>query len=476
MSSWALHNLSSKGRLAVISAILVIVVLGMTGFSSWSLYRTAIGDQKRWLLNLVATNAHLMNSMAQHERSMALNEQMHGSQQNDKTDFKLKFHISIKQILESKLEEHGIGKTGEFVLGKREGDRIVFMLPKRHGDHAIPTPVPIDSTVAEPMRRALNGKEGTVIALDYEKTVVLAAYAPIEEMGIGLVGKINLDEIRGPLIQTGIMNAVIATGILIMAVLSTLFLTRPIIHNLEKRTQELEASAESLKRSNTDLEQFAYVASHDLKAPLRGIDNLLGWLSADLQGRLEENEQRYIDLLHSRTERMEALLDGLLEYSRVGRKKHAPETIDTGAMIAAIAEFQAPPNSMRVTQSANMPTIHSPKVPLELVLRNLISNAVKHHDKDHGNIHIACGETTWWYSFTVHDDGPGIAPEYHDRIFGIFQTLKPRDEIEGSGIGLSLVKRTVEFYGGTVSVESDPSIARGTTIRFTWPKNIGVLV
>jgi signal transduction histidine kinase len=118
-----------------------------------------------------------------------------------------------------------------------------------------------------------------------------------------------------------------------------------------------------------------------------------------------------------------------------------------------------------------MPTFQTPRVPLEQVIRNLVSNAIKHHDRDDGAIEVFSRESGNFYEFAVSDDGPGIPPEFHDRVFQIFQTLKSRDEVEGSGMGLALVKKTVEAHGGNVTLES--SGGRGTTFRFTWPKAYG---
>lgn len=469
VSSWRLDKLSSNGRITAISLVLVSVIIGTTTFTSWNLYQTSIQDQQQWLLNMVETKAHMINSLAHFERE-------HRNDGTSSIDSKIAFDMTMRQVRGAKLEDYGIGETGEFVLGQRQGDMIAFLLPRRGGDHSVPDAVAFGSGSAAPMRRALDGEVGAMIGPDYNKVQVLAAYAPIPEMGIGLVSKINLDEIRAPFIRVGLLNALFSIVVMILAVFLTRFLTFPIIQTLEHRTQDLEKLSTTLARSNADLEQFAYVASHDLKSPLRGIENLLGWLSEDLQGRLEEKEQRYIDQLHSRTARMEALLDALLEYSRAGRKKYKIETIDIGDMIETVTEFLALPETMVVSHDPIMPIINSVRVPMELMFRNLISNSFKHHDRDHGQIHVGIREDQWFYTFSVRDDGPGIAPEYHDRVFSIFQTLKPRDEVEGSGIGLSLVKRTVDSYGGTIYIVSDPSRERGTTICFTWPKNLEIVL
>jgi len=219
------------------------------------------------------------------------------------------------------------------------------------------------------------------------------------------------------------------------------------------------------------LEQFAYVASHDLKAPLRGIENLVDWLSEDLGDTLSENNQRYMRLLHGRTARMESLLNGLLEYSRIGRKNVAHEIIDSNTLIADVISLLALQDSIEITVNPKMPALKTPKVPLEMVFRNLIGNAAKHGDQNNAKIDIEYVDNEEFAQFTIKDNGPGIPLQYHERVFGLFQTLKPRDEVEGTGIGLALVKRAVEYHGGYVKIISDPKKTPGTSFQFTWPKN-----
>ncbi|CCQ74322.1 ATP-binding protein [Magnetospira sp. QH-2] len=225
-----------------------------------------------------------------------------------------------------------------------------------------------------------------------------------------------------------------------------------------------------LAQSNRDLEQFAYVASHDLKAPLRGIENLVNWLAEDLKDSLNDENRRHMEMLKGRTDRMEALLEGLLEYSRVGRQHQEPEVVDTGRMVRGLLDMALPSTGTTVTVDETMPVLRTPRVPLELVFRNLIGNALKHHDQEQAEIHIGVRDAGWFYEFSVADDGPGIPREFQGRLFEIFQTLKPRDEVEGSGMGLALIKRAVELHGGRVWMESDPDVRRGATFRFTWPK------
>ena len=168
---------------------------------------------------------------------------------------------------------------------------------------------------------------------------------------------------------------------------------------------------------------------------------------------------------------MEALLDDLLAYSRVGRYDYADTTVDTGALVNNIINLLARPESFQITMQAAMPTLVTAQAPLELVLRNLIGNAIKHHNRSDGHVHITARSLGKFVEFGVADDGPGIAPQFHTRIFQMFQTLKPRTQQEGSGIGLAVVKKTVESRNGTIRVES--AEGEGATFYFTWPQSNG---
>ncbi len=232
----------------------------------------------------------------------------------------------------------------------------------------------------------------------------------------------------------------------------------------------LQTTAE-LEKRNKELDQFAYVTSHDLKAPLRAIANLSEWIEEDLQSALTEDTQKQMDLLRGRVYRMEALINGLLQYSRVGRIKTEPETVVIAQLLAEIIDSIAPPQNFIIDVVGEMPTFVTERIPLQQVLSNLINNAVKHHNCSDGKVVIAVEEQEKFYEFTVADNGKGIAEQYHDKVFVIFQTLEARDKRENTGIGLAIVKRIVEEVGGTITLESQ--VGKGTTFRFTWP-GIGI--
>ena len=232
------------------------------------------------------------------------------------------------------------------------------------------------------------------------------------------------------------------------------------------RAEEFARTATALQRSNRELDAFAYAASHDLRAPLRGIANLAQWIEEDLQDTLSEDSREMLALMRSRMHRMEALIDGILNYSRAGRSHEPPRDVNVRALVADVVDLLSP-ESARVVVAPDLPIVNAERLPLQQVFQNLIGNAIKHGGVG-VTIDISARDAGEFWEFRVGDDGPGIAPEFHDRIWGIFQTLQPRDQVEGAGIGLSLVKKLVEAQGGRVTVESSPGT--GATFKFWWPK------
>ncbi len=238
---------------------------------------------------------------------------------------------------------------------------------------------------------------------------------------------------------------------------------------LTQLNRTLLKTTSQLTKRNQELDQFAYVTSHDLKAPLRAIANLSEWIEEDIQEKLDDDTRHQMNLLRGRVHRMENLINGLLQYSRAGRLKAKPDLIDVTQLLGEIIDSLSPPPEFTITIEGEMPTLVTERLPLEQVFSNLINNSIKHHHRQDGNINISVEDLGEYYQFAIADDGPGIAPQYHDKIFVIFQTLEARDKAENTGIGLSIVKKTIEAQGGNIELESQ--LGEGTTFRFSWPKN-----
>lgn len=239
-------------------------------------------------------------------------------------------------------------------------------------------------------------------------------------------------------------------------------------HKLENNLVELVGK---LKKSNKELDEFAYAASHDLKAPLRAIDHTSQWLMEDLEPYLTQETRENMNLLRGRVMRMKKLLGDLLEYSRIGRAQDErfTQVVKGGELLENIIELLSPDAGFSVLSDSGFAEIEVMRMPLQQVLMNLVGNAMEHHHKKTGTIKIGLEDMGPVYEFTVEDDGPGIPAQFHGKIFEMFRTLRPRDQVEGSGMGLAMVRKNVEMFGGIVTVLSGPG--QGSRFRFTWPKS-----
>ena len=271
--------------------------------------------------------------------------------------------------------------------------------------------------------------------------------------------------------------AVLVCGLAIDAMLFVLFwfmsrANRRTLGLAERMTDDLVAQAASLAAANRQLESFAHVASHDLKSPLRGVRDLAGFLEEDLQGYLESDGanpevRQSLDELDRLARKGGALVDGILEYSLVDAGDECQATVDSRAVVDEIVASSGLPTG-RFEIEGDFPTFRTSAVRFGQVLANLVGNAVKyHHDPARARIRITAERVGEFHRFAVADDGPGIEPQFHERIFEAFTTLGTRDDVDSSGIGLSIVRKSVESLGGSVAVESEPG--RGATFRFDWP-------
>jgi len=237
---------------------------------------------------------------------------------------------------------------------------------------------------------------------------------------------------------------------------------------LEKLNTDLESTVSELKRTNKELQEFAYITAHDLKTPLRGIGTLTEWLSTDYADKFDEQGQKQVKLLTERAKRADKLVDSILQYSSAGHFREEQEQVDLNTMLPEIIHEIEPPENIEITVEKKLPVLTCGKTSIGKVFHNLLNNAVKYMDKEKGQIKVGCIEEEGYWEFSIADNGPGIDEKYFKKIFKIFQTLSPPDETESTGIGLSIAQKIVKMNAGRIWVESE--VGKGSTFFFTLPK------
>ena len=223
-----------------------------------------------------------------------------------------------------------------------------------------------------------------------------------------------------------------------------------------------------LRRKNDELNQFGHIVSHDLKGPLRGIDNVITWIDEDYSLELPLKVREYIGLIKGRVNRAENLLNGILSYSRIGREAQPKELVNLSELLQEVRDYLPYKSRAYVFVQSNMPVLYTERLPLLQIFSNLISNAVKYNDAPQPTVNVYYKETSDFYRFFVEDNGPGIAKPYHEKIFMIFQTLHEREAIESTGVGLAIVKKILTERN--LEIELLSSQGKGATFAFSWPK------
>jgi signal transduction histidine kinase len=422
----------------------------------------------------------------------------------------------------------GLGSTGEVLIGKSAGNEIVYVNPLRH-DRAPPLTrhVRMGDKIALPAQKAVQGETGVGPSVDYRGHAVIAAWVHMRTLGWGLVAKIDRSEAFADvtnLQRTAIMVLVVAlavAGTIAFSVAQSISLpirrlskgaeivgsgnldyrvgtdspdeigqlsrafdamthdlkaitaSRDVLNReiAERRRAEeaLRKTTEDLVRSNKDLEQFAYVASHDLQEPLRAVAGFMGLLKDRQRDSLDKESGEFIDLSIEGAERMQNLIHDLLSYSRVGTRggEFQPMAMRTAVdealanLRAAIAECDA------VVEIGEMPTVAADLPQMIQLMQNLIGNAIKFRGESRPEVHIGAERKDRSWVISVRDNGIGMESQYFERIFLIFQRLHARSRYEGTGIGLAVCKRIVERHGGAIWVESEP--CKGSTFHFSIP-------
>lgn len=510
---------AERRRVLVISiSVMTLVALAVGTIFIVRLYRTAFEQHRQHLADIVESQARLIEAVARFGMRFSAEDVEGGS-----------WAATLSQIEDAHARFPGIGETGELLLARQDGDEITFLLTLRHAGLGGREPIISGSELAEPMRRALAGESGTVIGLDYRGETVLAAYQPVAMLDVGIVAKIDLVEIRAPFIRTGLVAAGGALAIIALGGTLILLGVNPLIQRLERRTEELSTAydrltgeiserveaedalrelartleqrvtkrtaelaasrtaalnmmqdaeesrdnlarmATELARSNADLEQFAYVASHDLQEPLRMISSFTQLLAEEYHGKLDADADDFIDFACDGARRMQQMIQDLLDYSRIGRCETAYEATDTGAVVGEVLDALCVTiaESGAVINQHSLPTVRADHTQLARVFQNLLGNAMKFRSNGKPEIDIGAEHRDHEWMFWVRDNGPGIDPQYAERIFMIFQQLQSQSVHGGTGIGLAICKRIVERDGGRIWVESAPG--KGSTFYFTIP-------
>jgi signal transduction histidine kinase len=237
---------------------------------------------------------------------------------------------------------------------------------------------------------------------------------------------------------------------------------------LNRMARTLSENITLLKRKNEELDQYAHIVSHDMKAPLRGIDNIITWIEEDHTQELSPKIKEYIRLIKGRLVRAENLIQGILSYARVGREMPVREETDLNELLQEVKENFILRPGLTLELQPGLPAIFTERLPLQQVLSNLVSNAIKYHDKPVGRVSVNFANRSGYYEFFVEDNGPGISKHYHDKIFVIFQTLQERDSFESTGVGLAIVKKILDDRKQNIRVTSETG--KGSVFSFTWPK------
>jgi two-component system sensor histidine kinase/response regulator len=231
--------------------------------------------------------------------------------------------------------------------------------------------------------------------------------------------------------------------------------------------QELAALKKNHEKVSRDFDKFVYMASHDLKTPLRALTNLASWIKEDLSNDTNQNVKENLTLMTERITRINLMIEGLLEYSRAGRIQESPEYTNVKQLVTNLFESLQPSGKFTLNITGSWPEILTEKIKLEKIFRQLINNIFLHHDKTEGSVTVDCQAEATQAVYTVTDDGPGIKPVHYQAVFEMFQTLHPKDVKNNPGTGLAIIKKIIEDYGGTISVKA--AEPRGAAFTFSWP-------
>ncbi len=422
------------------------------------LYAAAFNEEKQRLRELSQSQARLIESIARFDSKYSKN-------------FPGPPHeATISQIIDAHRNYIGFGETGEFTLARRNGDQIEFILALRHYDLENPNPVPFESKIAEPMRRALSGQSGTVVGLDYRGEQVLAAYEPVAVLNLGIVAKIDLREIRQPFVRAGLWALAISSGFILIAVAVFLRVTRPI----SKRLIDMTAKANEANQAKS---RFLAEMSHDLRTPLNSIMGFSDIMRSGMFGPMgSKHYDEYANDIYNSGALLVRLIDDVLDIAKVeaGKVELIEEVLDISELIKSCIHQLGPivemsKLSVSVQIPPDIPALKCDERVMFQLLNNLISNAIKFTPND-GKIDLGVElDSENRLVFCVTDNGIGMSED------DIEKALKPFGQIDGiysrrnkgTGLGLPLCSNFMELFDGFLKIES--AIEVGTTVYLIFP-------
>ncbi len=419
----------------------------------------------------------------------------------------------------------GLGRTGETIIASKIKDEAVFITPLRFDpEAAFRRKIPLGSKEGLDIQKAAQGEKGSGVSVDYRGKEVLSVWKYLPSFRWGMAVKMDTaevftsaDRLRNTLLTISLVLLILVA---IMAVLIAHSVSSPIKQltetsgiiaggdltarakveakdeigelastftqmtdslveakaNVEQKRDELEEQKKLLEKANKELDSFVYTASHDLRAPLRGIASFASFLEEDYRGKLDEEGKDYLKEIREGTSRMDRLIEDLLKLSRISRIKNPYEDTDINGLMDSVIkriEFDIKEKGVDLKIQKDLPAIKCDPIKISEVFLNLINNGIKFsskNNKDKPKVEIGYADEDESHKFFVKDNGIGIDPKYHAQIFGIFKRLHTADEYEGTGAGLSIVKRVIDDHNGKIWVESEAG--KGAAFYFTIPKDI----
>ncbi len=422
------------------------------------------------------------------------------------------FQIENEEAYELMQDYTGLGKTGETLIGSKIGNEAVFVNPLRHDPQAaFRRKVPIGFEEALPIQEAVQGRKGSGLSIDYRGKEILAVWRYLPSPRWGMVVKIDTQEAFAPVFKMRNWSLIIGIttvfAVVLLAFLISKSISDPIIalhkgaeiigggnldhkigitskdeigqlsrafdtmtDNLKKITasrDELNKVMLELERSNKELQQFAYVASHDLQEPLRTVASFTQLLERRYKNKLDSKAKEFIHFAVDGAIRMQKLIDDLLAYSRIGNQNNSFEPTDCNSLLAqAISNLSVAIDESHATITHDtLPIVVSDPSEITQLFQNLISNSIKFRSERIPRIHVSAKQKGDEWLFSVQDNCIGIDPNYKDRILKIFQRLHSKDKYAGTGIGLAICKKIIERHNGELWVESE--LGKGATFYFT---------